>query len=119
MGYTTDFEGEFTLDRAADEDTAAWMERLADTDYRDPAFPKGAPAAWMQWRLSDDRMRVCAEGEKFYEYTEWLQWLIDNEFKPSGRILSGKVLYRGESAHDCGTIESVDGNVIKTPAVSK
>ena len=38
--------------------------------------------------------------EKFYFYIEWLQYLIDEYFKPQGYELNGKINYRGERLDD-------------------
>ncbi len=37
------------------------------------------------------------EGEKFYDYVEWLQWLQDNVFNNWGLQLEGELWYLGEA----------------------
>lgn len=50
-------------------------------------------------------------GEKFYYYTEWLEYLIENFFKHWGITVNGKVNWYGEEPTDIGVIEIVD-NVV-------
>lgn len=117
MGYTTNFTGKFSFDKPADAETVLSCRDLLQKDYRDADFPPGAPSAYLQWEITKDRLHLEWDGgEKFYDYVEWLQWLIDNKFKPAGLTLSGAVKYSGEETEDCGTLEIVDGQVIKTPA---
>ena len=43
-------------------------------------------------------------GEKFYNYVEWLEYLIKNFFEPWGYSLNGSVNWQGEEDEDNGTI---------------
>lgn len=119
MGYTTDFSGQFSFDREVDAETIHFCNAMLQKDYRDADFPKDtAPAAYLQWQITEDRLHLQWDGnEKFYEYEEWLQWLIDRVFVPRGYMLSGKVVYQGEEVGDVGTLAIVDGRVIKSAAV--
>lgn len=120
MGYTTEFSGKFDFDREIDADAVDRCNKFADYDYREADFPKGAPDAYLQWKVTNDRKHLEWDGnEKFYRYVEWLQWLIDHVFKPRGYALTGRVVYRGEDHDDVGTLEVVDGKVVQTPAVFK
>lgn len=72
--------------------------------------PQTQPGLWCQWIISDDgKYLEWDEGEKFYHYVEWLQYLIDNFFLPSGYHLSGSVVYQRENSNDVGTI-AIDGD---------
>ena len=51
-------------------------------------------------------------GEKFYAYTEWLDYLNENIFKPNNIVMDGEIQWRGEDNEDMGKIISKDG-VIK------
>ncbi|HTG59201.1 MAG TPA: hypothetical protein VMG63_07310 [Terriglobia bacterium] len=53
----------------------------------------GQPASYYcQWMPSDDgKLLVWDGGEKFYEYVEWLQYLIDNFFVSWGYVINGSV----------------------------
>lgn len=52
-------------------------------------------------------------GEKFYEYKEWLEYLIDHFFKPWGYKVEGEVEWQGEDREDMGIMIVVD-NVVTT-----
>lgn len=102
MGYTTEFEGEFFLDRPLTEEHYQEIEESLDDRL-----------AGCQWEIGDDRKTVKWDGgEKFYEYIEWLQKLIDEFFKPWGYQLNGRVEWYGEERKDTGCIKVTD-NVIK------
>ena len=51
-------------------------------------------------------------GEKFYSYTEWLEYLIENFFERWGYILNGEVEFQGEDKSDKGIIV-VKNNVVR------
>lgn len=80
-------------------------------DYNDP--PDSQPGLWLQWTPSDDGETLeWDEGEKFYYYVEWLEYLIEKFFTPWGCKLNGKVEWSGEDSTDMGTIHVKD-NVVK------
>ena len=73
----------------------------------------GQPGLWCQWVPSDDGTTLAwDEGEKFYNYIEWLQYLIGHFIKPWGRILSGEVYWQGEESDDFGKIVVRDNEVL-------
>lgn len=114
MGYTTEFQGQFTFDKPADAETTLFMHDVFDLR----PVPAGAPDTYCQWVITKDRLHIQWDGvEKFYAYVEWLQWLVDHKFTPASLTLSGTVKYSGEDIEDCGTISIQDGRVVKTPAV--
>lgn len=147
MGYTTDFDGTFQLNKKLDAETHTFLNKLNETrrmkrkgldpkygidgefyvdgggfmgqgsddsnivDHNSP--PKTQPGLWNQWRPTDDGMGIEWDGnEKFYNYIEWLQYLIDNVLEPRGYYLNGVVKWIGEDRNDMGAIE-VTKNRIK------
>jgi len=54
---------------------------------------------------------VWDQGEKFYSYVNWLEYLINRILKPSGYVVNGKCEYQGEDRSDRGEIV-VENNVI-------
>jgi len=163
MGYTTDFEGAFLLDRPLDDETYTFLKKLAstrrmvrdvsklpkpDADHSTHGFeswgvdgeyyvhgggsfgqaqedsvveynssPGSQPNLWCQWVPSDDRLHIRWDGgEKFYDYVEWLSWIIDRVLAPRGYHLSGEVEWQGEDSRDIGKI-TVDRNTIRTARV--
>lgn len=100
MGYTTKFKGEFAI---APHPSAEFIEKinLFSSKRHDE---KRYPGIWCQWIINSNGNLSWNGGEKFYYYTEWLQYLVDEYFKPQGYELNGKVNYRGERFEDIGVI---------------
>lgn len=79
-------------------------------DYNHP--PSTQPGLWCQWVPTDDGMGIEWDGgEKFYNYVEWLQYIVSNFLEPKGYILNGSVEWQGEDRGDVGIIEVRD-NII-------
>ena len=74
---------------------------------------KTQPGLWCQWIINKDGCLEWDGGEKFYNYEEWLDYLIDNFFAPLGYVLNGDIQWQGEDSDDCGTIH-VEDNIITT-----
>ena len=93
------------------------LERHGGTDY---------PGIWCQWipekcfrgweeEWYSDNTLAWDKREKFYNYVEWLKWLIDNFFIPKGYILNGSVIWQGPEIGDVGTI-TVKTSTVRTHA---
>lgn len=79
-------------------------------DYNRP--PEGQPGLWCQWVPSPDSAGIEWDGgEKFYNYIEWLAYIIDNFLAPSGHVVNGTVRWRGEEFDDVGMITVRDNEV--------
>lgn len=74
-------------------------------DYNSP--PATQPGLWCQWIIHNGQL-MWDGNEKFYNYEEWLQYLIDNFFEPLGYILNGDIEWQGEDSEDFGCIHVVD-----------
>lgn len=158
MGYTTEFRGEFNLDRPLDEAHATYLRAFNETRRmkRDAAAtfgrpdpirssadlpvgieggyfvgeggfhgqddggdvvehnnpPTGQPGLWCQWTVGDDNQSIVwDESEKFYDYTRWLEYIIEHFLAPWGYVLNGDVRWRGEEFGDDGTITVIDNEV--------
>lgn len=115
MGYTTRFEGHFTLDKPLAFEHAAVLQKLnMDTEQEDFSEVCNLPVprrGYFQWRPTKDRLGIEWDaGEKFYYYDEWLQWLVDGLLAPWGYKLSGQVRYQGEERSDNGLLKIVERN---------
>jgi hypothetical protein len=76
--------------------------------------PQGQPGLWCQWVPSENRKEIeWNGGEKFYEYVEWIKYIIENFLKPWGRTLNGTVNWVGEDSDDRGKITIVN-NIVST-----
>jgi hypothetical protein len=79
-------------------------------DYNEP--PSTQPSLWCQWKPTSDRMGIEWDGgEKFYNYTEWLVYLIHKFLAPNGYVLNGVVEWSGEESGDVGEIFVEDNKV--------
>lgn len=113
MGYTTNFIGQFKLDKQLTLDDFNWLKEFAEKDHRDEAYHPEY-SYYCQWIPTKDGRGIEWDGnEKFYDYIEWLIYLIDSFFRPKGYILSGTVAYQGEEVDDCGNIIVKDNEVSK------
>jgi len=79
-------------------------------DYNNP--PSTQPSLWLQWIVEDKNRIIWSGGEKFYEYVEWLEYLINKILKPIGYICNGKISFEGEDEDDYGII-IVKNNKVK------
>lgn len=78
--------------------------------------PGTQPSLWCQWIIEYDEYEhflVWDGGEKFNNYVEWLEYMIEHFFKPWGLKLNGEVEWFGEDLSDRGKIV-VKNNVVKT-----
>ena len=72
-------------------------------DFNQP--PITQPSLWCQWCPTNDLMGIEWDGgEKFYNYTEWLVYLIHKILAPNGYVLNGVVEWEGEERNDVGSI---------------
>lgn len=140
MGYSTDFFGSFKLNKKLDGVTHKLLVDLANTRRMkrdanvvghqygvDGEFyveddskgvlehnypPSTQPGLWCQWipTLSGDEI-VWDGNEKFYNYVEWLQYIVDKILKPKGYVLNGTIEYSGEEVDDRGEITVKDNKI--------
>lgn len=108
MGYTTDFKGRFELNKPLTVPDANELNAFRDERHEGDGFP----SYYCQWVPTQDGLGVEWDGtEKFYEYVEWLQYIIERFLEPKGYILNGVMRYQGEDIEDVGRIE-VKGNIV-------
>ena len=63
-------------------------------DHNHP--PAGQPSLWCHWIPTEDGTAIVYDGgDKFYSYTDWLEYLIEHFLKLWGYVLNGSV--KGES----------------------
>lgn len=74
--------------------------------------PSTQPSLWLQWVPTEDGMGIEWDGgEKFYNYVEWLEYLIEKILEPRGYVLNGEVYWYGEDREDNGIIKVKDNQV--------
>ena len=158
MGYTTEFNGCFMLDKPLDPSHARYLRVFADTrrmkrsadiaeNFSDPVRheiglpigiegeyftgggghagqehdnsiinfnvpPDTQPGLWCQWIPNEDGTAIVWDGgEKFYNYIDWIKYLITHFFARWGYTLNGDVLWQGEEYEDRGII-MIRNNVV-------
>jgi len=104
-------EGEFFCEnlRNSGQDSTADI-----IDHNKP--PKTQPGLWCQWVPNEDGTAIEWDGgEKFYEYTAWLVYLIHKILAPNGYVLNGTVTWQGEETGDVGEITVKKNKVFIKP----
>lgn len=70
------------------------------------------PSLWCKWVPTSNGMGIeWSEEEKFYDYIDWIKYLISHFLKPWGYTLNGKVKWQGERMEDRGIIMIADNTV--------
>jgi len=70
------------------------------------------PGLWCQWTIDEEGTHLVWDGgEKFYNYVEWLKYLINHFFEKWGVKLNGEITWVGEDSEDMGKIIVVDNDV--------
>lgn len=114
MGYTTVFNGEIKFSKKLTPNREEILINFSTERHGGgmDAF-EGMPGFWCNWVPTKNRNALEWNGaEKFYNYVEWLEYLIKNYFEPWKIKLNGKIEYCGESGDDNGVI-IVKDSIIK------
>jgi hypothetical protein len=73
---------------------------------------RSMPGLWCQWVPTNDGAGIEWDGgEKFYEYQEWLGYLIANFLRPWGYVVNGTVTWEGEDSSDKGKLIVKDNTI--------
>lgn len=108
MGYTTKFKGELCITPYPTDDIIEFVNKISDTRHDDREYP----GIWCQWIINSNKKLEWNGAEKFYNYVEWLEYLIENIFDPRDYKLNGRIRFRGERFLDIGIIYVKD-NVVR------
>ncbi len=113
MGYQTDLFGTLKTDKQMNPEQIQELKEFADTRHGGNTSPyPDVPGFWCQWVPTEDGMGLEWDGnEKFYNYVEWLEYLIEKFFIPWGIKLNGEVEWEGEESGDLGIIIVKDNEV--------
>ena len=93
-------------------------------DATDPSVvemrpPRSQPGDWLQWVAKpseDDDLKMAIEwdgNEKFYNYVEWMKYIIDRIITPRGGVANGTIKWRGDDCYDIGSIVLHEDNTVK------
>lgn len=113
MGYSTDFDGSVTISPPLTEEQANQIQNFSQQRQGGAMNPyPGMPGIWCDWTVNDEGSSLFWNGsEKFYNYIEWLNYLIDNFFRPWGCSLNGNIYWQGEEVGDVGKIKVINSFV--------
>lgn len=109
MGYTTNFAGRLSFDKELTNEQTETINNFNE-ERHEPTVNQDYPGYWCQWAIVDGHLEWDG-GEKFYDYVEWLQYLIKNYFDSWGVKLNGQIKWFGEENDDMGIIEVTDSKV--------
>jgi len=115
MGYSTNFRGELEFDKTLTKDMVDTYNKFANTRHEDGYKPNGKPSIWLQWEITEENGKyflIWDECEKFYNYVEWLEYVIKYVFKGWGLKLNGSFEWRGDEWEDTGQIIVKDNVVV-------
>lgn len=102
-------EGEFFIDG-----TGFMGQDTDETVINGNKPPRTQPSLWCHWAPNKSGTKIMWDGgEKFYEYVEWIEYLIKAVLQPRGYTLNGEVTWQGEESGDIGKI-IVENNTVKT-----
>lgn len=108
MGYTTTFRGGLDISPPITAWHRADVNKFAEGTWdapRSPEYPGGG--GYCQWVVDGNRLKWDGN-EKFYDYAEWIRYLIEHFFTPWGYRLNGTISWSGEERGDVGRIIAVD-----------
>lgn len=89
-------------------------EKTGVVDRNTP--PSTQPGLWCQWIPSEDGKSIIWDGgEKFYRYTEWMNYIIESFLIPWGIEVSGRMRYFGGDSDDMGILKIVKGKCVCVP----
>ena len=107
VGMEYGIEGEFYVN-GGDFRGQANETNIVEHNYP----PRTQPGLWCQWIPNEEGTEIMWDGcEKFYHYTEWLNYIIHKFLIPNGYTLNGEVRFQGEDSTDSGTIV-VKNNIV-------
>ena len=105
MGYTTAFEGSLTITpELTPEDWAYYyVHYRGRTKGREYPLTPDSYCDWVVPHEARDTFRWDGS-EKFYNWGDWIRYLIAEFFAPRGYALNGEMKWRGKDALDVGRI---------------
>lgn len=158
MGYSTDFTGHVTVTPPLNPAEIAYLRKFAGTRRMNrtngPYYVNGTghagqgydadiidfnkpdpsqPGLWCKWEPTEDGAAIEWNGvEKFYDATEWMQYLIDHFFRPGahaqGRpgfdeftfdhVINGTIDAQGEEPDDTWQLIVIDNLASNTQPVA-
>jgi hypothetical protein len=114
MGYNISFSGKFDLDKPLTVEQFDKINSISDNmpSLKGTGHPESSYCDWEVDTDDNGAQFVAWNGsEKFYDYVEWITYMIKQFFVPWGRKLNGEVEWYGEDRDDIGKIVIEDNKV--------
>lgn len=117
MGYSTEFFGKINLSRKLSTQeleilhtVSEYQERNLDKHELSNLFnDKVPPQSYCQWVVGSNNMSIVWDGgEKFYNYVQWMQFIIKTYLIPWKIVANGTIAWKGEEEEDIGKIHVKD-----------
>lgn len=108
MGYDMSFKGKFKIEPTLTMGHFTELKVFVNQRHDRPEFP----GTYCQWESTDGEYLQWNGGEKFYNYVEWIEYLVEKFFQPRGYVLNGMVEYQGESIDNAGII-LINKNIVR------
>jgi hypothetical protein len=111
MGYSTYFSGAMDLDKPLTEEQKKILDEFSSKDHHGESYAPGY-GCFCGW-VSDSRGEAIEHdgNEKFYDYVEWLQIIVDKFIIPWGLKGNGYIDWNGDESDDHGQI-TIKDNVV-------
>ena len=102
MGYDTYFKGEFKLNKKLTKKVQKYLSNLYEDRHEDLEI---FPSHNCSWIYDSKSQSIKWDGqERFYNYVEWIIWIIEGILRPRGYVLDGMIHFRGMCVRDQGMI---------------
>lgn len=115
MGYSTYFTDEFETNKEMSDDLIEKINTFSKSRHCNgngyPNDHSGFPGYWCDWVATSSKTIGWDGAEKFYDYDEWLVYIIKHFLEPNGILLNGEVYWEGEESDDFGILLAEDNRV--------
>jgi hypothetical protein len=109
MGYYTTLRGRFDVTPPFSDLMLARLQAIRKERHD----AKDSPSNYCYWEPTEDGQGIeCRESDcSFYNYVEWLEWIVTDVLAPEGYTVNGAVEWEGSEHGDLGCI-TVTNNVV-------
>ena len=123
MGYSTDFSGGLNIEPQLTDEQVSEINDFSSERHGGNVSHSGFPGFYCQWVITEYKVKKpdgeqttvqileWDGGEKFYDYIDWLKYLIKHFFSKWNVLLNGEITWEGEDHDDRGKIV-VTNNVV-------
>jgi hypothetical protein len=108
VGLPVGPEGCYFIGAVSDLTREPHVESIVDEN----SPPGGQPGLWCQWVPNESGSSLQWNGgEKFHNFVEWLEYMIEHFLRPWGRVVEGRVEWQGDDDLDRGILLTHNNDV--------